>query len=170
MGSKPCLWPTTAHGNSISLTHWVRPGIKPTSSQKLCWVLNPLSHNRNSSCYFLTWVDIKHLWEFPGGSTLSLRDPALLLCHGFDPCPGNLCRPWAWPKKRMYRKFFKVQFKIPWKPADPQSQLNNSPLPSLLWVPLLLPLSPETEGTAIQNTCLSFFAFLGSYTTYVLIP
>ena len=31
-----------------SLTHWVRPGIKPTSSQTLCWVLNLLSHNKNS--------------------------------------------------------------------------------------------------------------------------
>ena len=31
-----------------SLTHWVRPGIEPASSQILCRVLNPLSHNRNS--------------------------------------------------------------------------------------------------------------------------
>ena len=35
-GSKPRLRPTvTAHGNGGSLTHWVRPGIKPTSS----WIL-----------------------------------------------------------------------------------------------------------------------------------
>ena len=32
-----------------SLTHWLRPGIKPTSSQTLCQVLNLLSHNGNSS-------------------------------------------------------------------------------------------------------------------------
>ena len=30
------------------LTHWMRPGIKPTSSQTLCQVLYPLSHNQNS--------------------------------------------------------------------------------------------------------------------------
>ena len=38
----------SACGNPGSLTHWAAPGIKPTSSQTLCWVLNPLSHNRNS--------------------------------------------------------------------------------------------------------------------------
>ena len=31
MGSEPRLWPT-AHGNTGPLTHWVRPGIEPTSS------------------------------------------------------------------------------------------------------------------------------------------
>ena len=36
------------HSNTRSLTHWVRPGIKPISSQTPCQVLNPLSHNRNS--------------------------------------------------------------------------------------------------------------------------
>ena len=35
-------------GNSGSLTHWVRPGIEPTSSGTLCWVLNLLSHKGNS--------------------------------------------------------------------------------------------------------------------------
>ena len=38
----------TAWGNTTSLTHWAGPGIEPTSSQRQCWVLNPLSHNRNS--------------------------------------------------------------------------------------------------------------------------
>ena len=33
--SEPCLTYTTAHSNSGSLTHWVRPGIQPTSS----WIL-----------------------------------------------------------------------------------------------------------------------------------
>ena len=31
------------------LTHRARPGIEPASSQPLCWVLNLLSHNGNSS-------------------------------------------------------------------------------------------------------------------------
>ena len=39
---------TPACGKARSLTHWVRPGIEPTFSQTLCWVLNPLSHNWNS--------------------------------------------------------------------------------------------------------------------------
>jgi len=34
--------------NTGSLTHWARPGIELASSQILCQVLNPLSHNRNS--------------------------------------------------------------------------------------------------------------------------
>ena len=36
-----------------SLTHWARPGIKPTSSQRQRQVLNSLSHNRNSIIQFL---------------------------------------------------------------------------------------------------------------------
>ena len=40
----------TARGNAGSLTHWVKPGIQPTPSQTLCWVLNLLSHNGNSKC------------------------------------------------------------------------------------------------------------------------
>ena len=44
------IWATLATyatfcGNARSLTHWVRPGIKPISLWKLCHVLNPLSHN-----------------------------------------------------------------------------------------------------------------------------
>ena len=37
-----------AYGNAGSLTHWTRPGIEPTSSQRQHWVLNLLSHNGNS--------------------------------------------------------------------------------------------------------------------------
>ena len=36
-----------ACGNATSLTHWVRPGIEPTFSQTLCWVLNWLGCIRN---------------------------------------------------------------------------------------------------------------------------
>ena len=39
---------TAAYGNTRSLTHWVRPGIEPTSSQIRCWLFNLLSHNCNS--------------------------------------------------------------------------------------------------------------------------
>ena len=38
----------TACGHARSLTHWVRPGVKPASSWKPHRVLNPLSHNGNS--------------------------------------------------------------------------------------------------------------------------
>ena len=38
---------TPAYGNTRSLTHWARPEIKPTSSFRLCQVLNPLNHNGN---------------------------------------------------------------------------------------------------------------------------
>ena len=37
-----------SHGNTRSSTHWVRPGIVPTSLRTLCWVLNLLSHSGNS--------------------------------------------------------------------------------------------------------------------------
>ena len=44
---------TTVCSNTGSLTHWARPGIKPKSSQRQHWVLNPLSHNRNSRFGFV---------------------------------------------------------------------------------------------------------------------
>ena len=40
---------TTACSNSGSLTHGAKPEIEPASSRTLCWVLNLLSHNGNSS-------------------------------------------------------------------------------------------------------------------------
>ena len=46
---------TAACGNAGSLTHWVRPGVKPTSSWTLCRVLNLLSQERNS-CLLLKQV------------------------------------------------------------------------------------------------------------------
>ena len=41
-----------ACSNARSLTHRARPGIKPTNSQTLYWVPNPLNHNRNSEIDF----------------------------------------------------------------------------------------------------------------------
>ena len=46
----------TAYGNTRSLIHWERPGIKPTSSWRQCQDLNTLSHNGNS------WPDNSLLW------------------------------------------------------------------------------------------------------------
>ena len=37
-----------AHGNTRSLTHWLRPGIEPASSWTQCRIPNLLSYNRNS--------------------------------------------------------------------------------------------------------------------------
>ena len=47
-GAEKSLRPTytTAHGNTRSLTQWVRPGIEPASSQIIDWFL--LHHNGNS--------------------------------------------------------------------------------------------------------------------------
>ena len=36
-----------ACGNTGPLIRWMRPGIEPASSQRLCQVLNPLSHSGN---------------------------------------------------------------------------------------------------------------------------
>ena len=52
---------TAACGNAGPLTHGTWAGIEPTSSWKLCQVLNPLSHNGNSTyilsntCPFMFW-------------------------------------------------------------------------------------------------------------------
>ena len=47
---------TTAHGNARSLTHWVRPGIKPTSS-----------------CILVGFITVEPLWELPTQFSYLLR-------------------------------------------------------------------------------------------------
>ena len=46
-----CATYTAAYGNTRSLTQGARPGIEPAASRRLCWALNPLSHNGNSHWY-----------------------------------------------------------------------------------------------------------------------
>ena len=46
---------TAAHSNVRSLTDWGRPGSELASSQTLCQVLSPLSHNRSSEGVALWW-------------------------------------------------------------------------------------------------------------------
>ena len=51
---------STAHGNTGSLTHWCRPGIKPVTSRTLWQFLNPLSHKGNSlTCSLLSVIIIQ---------------------------------------------------------------------------------------------------------------
>ena len=57
---------TTAHGSTRSLTHWMRPGIKPASSQTLCQVLNLLSHSRSSKVLHFQHCCCAH-WQQSGG-------------------------------------------------------------------------------------------------------
>ena len=57
-----------ACGNAGFLTHWLRPGIKPASSQRQSWVLNLLSHNGNSQDdflfhYFKESMTIARIWH-----------------------------------------------------------------------------------------------------------
>ena len=48
-GFEPPLWLVLQTCSSArSPIHWVKPGVKPASSQTLCWVLNLLSHKGNS--------------------------------------------------------------------------------------------------------------------------
>ena len=52
-----CICDLHCSCNDRASIHWTRPGSKPASSQTLCWVLNLLSHNRNSN--FLIAVHLK---------------------------------------------------------------------------------------------------------------
>ena len=59
---------TTAHGNTGSLTHWVSPGIKPTSSRMdTSWVCNPLCHNVGELPRLPPQSDflVRFLWHWP---------------------------------------------------------------------------------------------------------
>ena len=70
----------TAHGNTGSLTHWAKPGVEPASSQRQCWVLNPMSHNRNSrSKFFLSgrWKSMKgHVTDVINVTQSAVTTPA----------------------------------------------------------------------------------------------
>ena len=46
----------TACGNTRSLTHWARPGMEPTSSQRQHWVLSLLSCSGNSTSFFMMCI------------------------------------------------------------------------------------------------------------------
>ena len=52
---------TTAHGNAQCLTHWVGPGIEPSSSWYSSGLL-ALSHNRNCPCWDFQrrWFPVLH--------------------------------------------------------------------------------------------------------------
>ena len=62
------VWAAYTPAYTRSLTHWARPGIKPTSSQRPRQVLHPLSYNRNCyhsiSEYLLPLVFIQGEWAF----------------------------------------------------------------------------------------------------------
>ena len=64
---------TTACSNTISLTHWLRPAIKPETSWTLCQVLNLLCHNGNSHLSNIYW----YLPCASSGSSLCSRDVAV---------------------------------------------------------------------------------------------
>ena len=71
---------TTAHGNALSLTHQVRPGIEPASSWILVGFVSTAQH-RNSWCspYFLIWCCFPVWLHLPVWSWLSLL--FLSCCH-----------------------------------------------------------------------------------------
>ena len=68
-GSESCLWPTTtAHGNAGSLTHWSRPGIKPTSSWILVRFISTTIRQELYEPYF---------WEFCPHHLITSQSPHL---------------------------------------------------------------------------------------------
>ena len=72
--SEPHLWPTLQLWQHWILNPWAKPGIEPESSQTLCWVLNPLSHNGNSSALFLELLD----------KTIFLKIMETIICKFFE--------------------------------------------------------------------------------------
>ena len=87
------------YGNAGFLTHWAGPGIKPTSSQMLRWVLNPLSHNRNSWMHtVLDYKDVSDHWVW---ITSTKKD---LLPGTRNLLPQSLSIPFLYPY--ILKKFF----------------------------------------------------------------
>ena len=77
-----------AGGNARSLTHQARPGIEPTSSQWQRWVLNPLSHSKNSPIQFFKknldylWISVNHHARPNSGVLLAWNPPDYDNIHG----------------------------------------------------------------------------------------
>ena len=94
---------TTACGDSRSLTQWGRPGIKPTSSLTLCWVLNPLSHNGNSYRMCVCVYVHTHTYTHTNNLGLVHQRDAMKIFSNFS------------PKKILLIKYgtFRVKKKIP---------------------------------------------------------
>ena len=102
---------TSAWGNVGCLTHWVRPGIEPTSSQRLCWGLNPLNHKGNSPelisfsflflsflffffFFFFFWFSGPHLW------CMEVPRPGVKLDLCLWPTPQLTAMPDPWPAEQ----------------------------------------------------------------------
>ena len=49
------IW-NLCHSLQQALTYWVRPGIEPTFSQRLCQVRNPSNHRGNFCTLFCVWL------------------------------------------------------------------------------------------------------------------
>ena len=69
-GCKPCLWPTPQLMAMRSLTHWLRPGIKPEAS----WLL-------------VGFIFAAPQWELPDDSSSCLLVPE----HKKSEVPGGYC-------------------------------------------------------------------------------
>ena len=106
-----------ACGITRSLTHWVRPGMEPTSSWTQCWVLNLLRHKRNSqinfSCRKITprWLFTQDLqtWKrkmwSSGWQAQSVAGLAssLSLALSFPPFSGLWSNSWSLnPREHLY--------------------------------------------------------------------
>ena len=70
------------HSNSGSLTHWARPGIEPTSSGRLCWVLNLLSHSVNST--YLVFSNESLYWPILHSEITALMVSSPGCTHGMQ--------------------------------------------------------------------------------------
>ena len=81
-----------AFSNMGSLTHWVRPGIKPSSSQIQCQILNPPSHNGNSGVSFLIRWCYNSLTSFSSPSVESRSQMAFPHVKS-DLCWVIICNP-----------------------------------------------------------------------------
>ena len=88
---------STACSYVRSLTHWARPGIGPTFSRTLCWVLNPLSHNGNFSILISKTVNSdrfnQHKQKFPWGFNNFQQYKRLLRPKVWEPLPWIIGRP-----------------------------------------------------------------------------
>ena len=96
---------TTAHGNAGSLTHWARPGIKPTSSWMLVrFVSAELWQELPKSLFgfslFLFFGHACGMWKFPG--------QGLSLCHSSD---NARCLTW-WAAGELLGSLFVPSFHL----------------------------------------------------------
>ena len=138
---------TTAHGNSRSLTQWVRPGIEPTSSWMLAGFVNHWAMKGTPSLTFFLVLQVYGSSQARGriGTTAASLHHSLQHLQHLSPIFGLYCSSW--------------QHQI-LNPPDWTHVLMDTSCVHYCWATMGTPIFKNFMINDFKLCCFSFF-FLG---------